>query len=139
MRFPVIGLLAALAAALVLPATVAAGSDYRYRVVANFCDGAQPNISAKMIKPAGSGPTGFRIVARGQHRATASSEWLNEGKVRRFSKDVPSQYAKFTWTKDIHYVPPDNKWHRIKVQMIVVDQDQIVAWDTTYSVACSAA
>jgi hypothetical protein len=135
-RFAILGFLVAVGGALVMPATAAAGSAYSYRVVANFCDGGQPNIAVKMIKPEGLHPDRFVIVARAQHSATGSGGWSNEGSSTRFSKEVPSQDAKFTWTKGMHYVPPDNKWHRIKVSMKVIDGGSVVAAETTFSVAC---
>jgi hypothetical protein len=135
-RFAAVLFLVAVTTGLIMPATAAAGSVYSFRVVANFCDGAQPNISVKLIKPAGASATGFTIFARAQHSATGSADWSKEGTMRPFRKDVPQQSEKYKWTRAIHYVAPDNKWHRIKVQLFVVDQDAIVASDTTYSTAC---
>jgi len=135
-RFTILGLLVAVCAALVMPATAAAGSAYSYRVVSNFCDGSQPNISVKFIKPAGYYPDRFVMVAQGQHSATGSGGWSNEGSSATFSKNVPYQYEKYTWTKGVHYVAPDNKWHRIKVRMKVIQGGSVVAAETTYSVAC---
>ena len=135
-----ISLLASLAmtlGALALPASVAAApSPYSYRVVDNYCDGPEPNIKVKMIKPAGYYPDRFTIAARGQHSQSGSGGWSNEGQSSNFSRNVPNQYAKFTWAQSIYWNPPDMRWHRIKLTLKVIDNGNVVASKTIYSVAC---
>ena len=125
-------------AALALPASVAAApSPYTYKVVNNYCDSnLRPNIKVKMIKPAGYYPDRFTIVARGQHSQSGSGGWSNEGAASNFSRNVPNQYAKFTWAQSIVWNPPDNRWHRIKLIMKVIDNGNVVASKTIYSVKC---
>lgn len=135
-----IALLASLAmtlGALALPASVAASqSPYTYRVVNNYCDGPEPNIKVKMIKPAGYYPDRFTITARGQHSQSGNGGWSNEGPSSSFSRNVPNQYAKFTWAQSIYWSPPDMRWHRIKLTMKVIDNGNVVASRTIYSVKC---
>ena len=134
-----IALLASLAmtlGALALPASAAAApSPYTYRVISNFCDGPDPNIKVKMIKPAGYYPEQFRMIARGQHSTTGSGGWSNEGASSPFSHNVPQQYAKYSWANALYWEAPDSKWHRIKLTLRVMDNGNIVASKTIYSVA----
>ena len=135
-RFTLLWTLVVLGAALALPATTAAGSPYSYVVLDNYCDGGQPNIIVRMKKPAGYFPDKFQIVAQGQHKNLGGGSWRNEGSSRTFSKDIPNQYAKFTWTKGIVFDPPDGQWHRIKLRLKVIDGGSTVAASTIYSVKC---
>ncbi len=135
-RFSLFGAIGLLAVALVAPSTVSAGSAYAYRVTQNFCDGDEPNIRVKLIKPEGLRPDKFQIVAQGQHRNIGASRWRNEAGTSTFNKNVPNQNAKFTWAKSILWNPPDNQWHRIKLRLKVIDNGNVVAAETVYSVAC---
>jgi hypothetical protein len=135
-RLALPGLMVALLILLALPATASAGSAYSYRVIENYCDGGEPNIRVRMIKPAGYYPNKFTIDATGQHSNSGNGNWSKESSTSHFSKTVPNQYARFTWTKGIYWDPPDNQWHRIKVIMKVWDDGHVVAQRTIYSVKC---
>ena len=125
-----------LGSALVIPSTAAAGSAYSYVVQQNYCDGGQPNIKVKLIKPAGLYPDKFTIDATGQHSQTGMGNWSNESAPSHFQKSIPYQYARYTWSKAIYWDPPDGRWHRIKLRMKVWKNGNVIASKTIYSVKC---
>jgi hypothetical protein len=135
-RFSLLGVLGLLALAMVAPVAVTAGSQYTYVVTQNYCNGDKPVITVRMKKPAGAYPDRFQIVAQGQHRNIGGTRWSNESASSTFNKDVPSQYAKFNWTKSLTWNPPDSQWHRIKLRLKVIDNGSVVATATVNSVAC---
>ena len=135
-RFGLVGVMALMAAALMVPATASAGSAYGYKVTQNYCSGDHPNITVKLIKPAGYYADRFQIVAQGQHKNLGGGSWYNEGNNNSFSRDVPGGTAKYTWTKGITWNPPDGQWHRIKLRLKVIDNGSVVAASTIYSVRC---
>jgi hypothetical protein len=135
-RLTLLGTLGLLVVSLGLPATAAAGSAYKYEVTANYCDGDEPHITVKMIKPAGYYPDRFKIIAQGQHRNIGSSRWSAEGSRTVFSKAVPFQYARYTWSKPIYWNPSDNQWHRISLKLQVISGGSVVAQSTVRSVSC---
>jgi hypothetical protein len=122
--------------ALALPSTAAAASPYTYVVLENSCSGDEPEITVKMIKPAGYHPDKFTIDARGQHRNIGATRWWNESARTHFQVWVPNQYAKWSWKKSLSWNPPDSQWHRIKVTMRVWRNGSIIAYKTINSVAC---
>jgi len=135
-RIGLLGVMALMAVALVVPPAASAGSAYGYRVTQNYCDGDHPTITVKLIKPAGYYADRFQIVAQGQHKNLGGGSWNNEGSSNTFNKEVPNGSAKFTWTKGLTWNPPDGQWHRIKLRLKVIEGGSVVAASTVYSVAC---
>ena len=135
-RFGLLGVMALVATALVAPPAASAGGDYSYRVLENYCNGDQPNITVRLIKPAGFHSDRFQIVAQGQHRNLSGGSWVNEGSRNTFSKSIPSGTAKFTWTKGVYWNSPDGQWHRIKLRLKAIEGGSVVAAETIYSVKC---
>lgn len=134
-RLVLVWTLLLLGSALALPASAAA-ADYKYDILQNYCDGGQPNIKVKLIKPPGLYPDRFTIDATGQHSQTGNGNWSNESTTSHFSKNVPQQYARWTWSKSLYWDPPDGRWHRIKLRLKAWDNGGVVASTTIYSVKC---
>ena len=135
-RFGLLGVMSLMAAALIAPSSVSAGNDYSYRIIDNYCNGDQPNITVKLIKPSGFQSDRFQIVAQGQHKNLSGGSWQNEGPSNTFSKNIPSGTAKFTWTKGVYWNPPDGQWHRIKLRLKAFEGGSLAATETIYSVKC---
>ena len=125
-----------LALSLLVPSAASAGSAYTYVIVNNYCDGDEPNITVRLRKPAGYYPDRFQIVAQGQHKNLGGTRWSNEGSSSTFNKNIPFQYARYSWTKSVYWNPPDGQWHRIKLRLRVIDNGSVVATETVNSVAC---
>jgi hypothetical protein len=124
-----------LLAALVVPATAAA-AGYTYKVTLNTCAGDVPGLQVKMIKPEGLIPDKFVIDAWGQRSASGNGGWTNSTVKATYTKAVPQQNAKFTWTKGSSYDSSGSGFHRIKYVLKVVDNGNVVATATVFSVAC---
>ena len=133
-RFALLWTMVVLGAALALPATTVAGSDFVYTTQKNTCSSSGGNwgyghikLQLKLQEYGYSGANKFTFDAKVQHRDLGSSHWYTEDSWARFTYTFPDNGSNYWYQRWYTYDPSEYAWHRIVMTLKVWHNGTLLA------------